>query len=360
MTKDQDTFTPSTEKEATMVATETATEIETSETSPETETQAEPGGDPAAAATKKTKPTPTATKSGDAAVMALAAIKPESTATESAAIRERMRIYAEMSPAAKKLTDELRAINTRVSHGQMILRYEQAQKLLEADKPENSGTFGANFAERAGVCIGFTRNRAHGFKTVARQFTLDQIKKLAQQELADGTYINFTHLMTLTRIPTAADRQKMLKHAMSECLSSKALGDEVMSRWPDATRTNNGAGRPPTSPKSLGALVQDMENRFSMVTKRMTAAWDFSKLRDITETEVTEVLLKKAEEADQAWEALEEQLTQQHPKFVKSLVRIRKIAEAQEARRSKAEVANRKEEKNLTGKPAKRGRPRKK
>lgn len=246
------------------------------------------------------------------------------------AFKQREIIYGEMTPSLQKVAAEFREKHKLDAKGFLMIRYDMGVRIKEIlEKPDEYGVEGV---KQLAAFFHKPQDELYDLRAITDKYTRDEVKKLAEREMPDGSHISLGHILAIITVKKAADRTKLWNRVFSESLSARSLVAEISGGIEKTNVRAPGAGRKPSRPSAPAAAVQQVYETAHTFNNRVPG-WSealFDSFDEVPPDKVDKVIFDKMNKAIEEWETMATNIEDNIDKLRANRDRARDIIDARE------------------------------
>lgn len=237
--------------------------------------------------------------------------------------QKRAELLAAMTPALQQVAQRFDKLHATVTRGFLLTKYDMGMDVKKV--LEETVKYGENAVGQLATYFDMSETDLYDLRNLTDIYDRKQVEELALKTMANGKHVTITHVLNISKVKAAKDRQKLWDRVFAESLTSNQLADEVAAGY-ERTHKRSGGRKParPTSPvagaQQIASNVQTINNRFEVWKEAV-----FDTIDELEPTKIDEVLVVKLEEADAQITELENNITQYHERLRKNLKRAKDV-----------------------------------
>ena len=251
--------------------------------------------------------------------------------------QRRQEAYNEMPKALQKIADFVFKKTEQQATGNLRIHHAVGEKVLAVLEDEDTFGIEGKSIDQLSAYTGWTKEMLFKCRDLQKIYPdWAELEAIATTPFKNGNRVTVTHMFAIVKLVRATDRKKLVKQMQEESLTTQQLETEIAALGYDKTNVRT-SGRKPSKPTSPKAGYQEMFKESQRINNRFKHTWKpiFDEVEGVSPDKIDPQLLKKAEEALDQMDTLENNLMESRPKLQGNVDRMRVVI----SDREKAEKA---------------------
>ncbi len=258
----------------------------------------------------------------------------ESKLVKTPADKARMEIWSKMTPETQKVAEHCEQLFAKSQAVSVVYLYQVGVHVCRMLKvgEKNESTYGTNAIQHVADYTNKTINLLYTLKNIALAFEEAYVREWSPKTNRNGDCLSINHWGLLAQLKNATEREGWLKKAIHNSWSSKELQDHINASGVGKQSPGTSSGRTPNRPANplLGLHKLTMMANTFINYEENNSKFIFDVIDTLDASSVTDALAKKLEEADEALDNLEKDITAARKHIEKNQARVAKVLEQKE------------------------------